>query len=79
MQSERSQASLQAEKVIHQSSLNLPKAYKSQKSRLIAIDISALNTNCKNSRLKIQADHPIIYHIREFPIFPKISHGDIMS
>ena len=30
-----------------------PKAYKSQKSWLIAIDISALNTNCQTSRLKI--------------------------
>ena len=69
----------EAEKVIQQSSLNLPKAYKSEKSRLIAIDISVLNNNCKNSRLKVQADHPMIYDIREFPIFPEISCGDIMS
>lgn len=63
----------QAEKVIQQSSLSLPKAYKSQKSRLIAIDSSAPTTDCKNSRFKTRADHPVSYDSPNFPVFPKNS------
>lgn len=33
--------------------------------------------DCKNSRLRVRANHPIIHHIREFPLFPKNSHCDI--